>query len=65
MSLSYNFTCPECDTTYVGDLEDGEACKTEKVSCEECNYEMDIQVEIDIIVSVDQSANRYIREGKK
>ena len=52
MSLEYEYACPDCSTTYIGDLEDGESTKSEKIVCEECHYEMDIQVEIHIIVFI-------------
>ncbi len=53
MTLCYEYTCPECGTDYSGDLDcDNLNDGAIKVTCEECDYEMEVDVDLDIIVNV-------------
>ena len=53
MTLDYEYTCPECGTDYCGDIDcDDLNDSIKKVRCEECDYEMEINVEVDVIVNV-------------
>lgn len=52
MSLTFKVTCPECEEEYVLDFPDGETSLEHRIICDECNYEMDIDAEIDIVVNV-------------
>ena len=52
MSVIFKISCPECGEEYVLDFPDGETSLNHRVKCDECDYEMNIDAEIDVIVNV-------------
>jgi len=57
MGLTFEYSCPKCGTTYVGDMEDGHAEKHFEQRCdsEGCDAHFRVSAIVDISVRTEEA----------